>query len=126
MVCDYCDFVFWRKKLTLAVLIFFQLRDLSGGGNAFELKTLEDIVTENGDLGRAINYLKIDVEGSELLAIPQWLETPEILENIDQIQIEIHTQVQAGVFHIHSEGDLLRGTDKKTVRCKVLLVLRNR
>ena len=99
-----------------AVLIFFQLRDLSGGGNAFELKTLEDIVTDNGDLGRTINYLKIDVEGSELLAIPQWLETPEILENIDQIQIEIHTQVQAGVFHIHSAGNLLRGIDKKTVK----------
>ena len=93
-----------------------KLRDLSGGGNTFELKTLEDIVTENGDLGRAINYLKIDVEGSELLAIPQWLETPEILENIDQIQIEIHTQVQAGVFHIHYEGNLLRGIDNKTVR----------
>ena len=76
---------------------------------------MEDIVTENGDLGRAINYLKIDVEGSELLAIPQWLETPEILENIDQIQIEIHTQVQAGVFHIHSEGNLLRGIDNKTM-----------
>ena len=105
--------MFWTKKLTLAVLIFFQLRDLSGGGNAFELKTLEDIVTENGDLGRPINYLKIDVEGSELLAIPQWLETPEILENIDQIQIEIHTQVQAGVFHIHYEGNLLRGIDNK-------------
>ena len=102
-------------RILTDVFIFFQLRDLSGGGKAFELKTLEDIVTDNGDLGRTINYLKIDVEGSELLAIPQWLETPEILENIDQIQIEIHTQVQAGVFHIHSEGNLLRDIDNKTV-----------
>ena len=79
---------------------------MSGGGKVFQLKTLEDIITENDDVDKNINYLKIDIEGSEFKALPQWLENPEIMNKIDQIQIEIHTQIRPGVFHINSKQGL--------------------
>lgn len=56
-----------------------------------------------GDVGKSISYLKVDIEGSEIRAIPNWVETG-ILKNVSQIGIEVHT------IHDHSNGiDLLLG-----------------
>ena len=52
--------------------------------------TLEDIIKIFKDEGKTINYLKVDVEGHELKALPTWLESG-ILDNIQQINLELHT-----------------------------------
>ncbi len=44
----------------------------------------------NGDFGKTITYLKVDVEGSEIKSIPQWIDSG-ILDYVKQIGIEIHT-----------------------------------
>ena len=54
------------------------------------VKSLEDIIKENGDEENTITYLKVDVESSELSAIPTWTKS-KILNNISQIGIELHT-----------------------------------
>jgi hypothetical protein len=51
---------------------------------------LQDAITANGDLGKRITYLKVDVEGSELKSISEWI-TSGILDDVRQIGIEIHT-----------------------------------
>ena len=68
------------------------------------VKTLETIIKENGDENKIITYLKVDVESSELSAIPTWTKS-EILNNIDQIGIELHT----GAVHLkdHKIGQVL-------------------
>ena len=35
--------------------------------------TLKDAIREMGDEGKKISYLKVDVEGSEILAIRNWI-----------------------------------------------------
>jgi hypothetical protein len=50
----------------------------------------QDAITANGDLGKRITYLKVDVEGSELKSISEWI-TSGILDDVRQIGIEIHT-----------------------------------
>lgn len=62
-------------------------------GNKLEMapvKRLEDFIKDNGDEGKKITYLKVDIEGSELKAIPTWLES-DVLKNVQQIGIELHT-----------------------------------
>ena len=44
----------------------------------------------NGDLKKEITYLKVDIESSEIKAIPQWIESG-VLKNVRQIGIELHT-----------------------------------
>ena len=55
-----------------------------------DVKTLHDALEENGDLDKEITYLKVDVESSELSAIPEWLKTG-VLKNVRQLGIELHT-----------------------------------
>jgi hypothetical protein len=43
-----------------------------------------------GDAGRKISFLKVDVEGSELMAVRNWI-LDDLVKNIDQMQIEFHT-----------------------------------
>ncbi len=50
----------------------------------------QDVIASNGDLGKRITYLKVDVEGSELKSISEWIASG-ILDDVRQIGIEIHT-----------------------------------
>ena len=52
--------------------------------------TLKNAIEANGDLGKEITYLKVDVESSEIKAIPEWIESG-VLKNVRQIGIELHT-----------------------------------
>ena len=52
--------------------------------------TLKDAFSNNGDLGKEITYLKVDIESSEIKAIPEWIQSG-ILENVRQIGMELHT-----------------------------------
>ena len=52
--------------------------------------TLKDAIVSNGDLGKEITYLKIDIESSEIKAIPEWIKSG-VLKNVRQIGIELHT-----------------------------------
>ena len=68
------------------------------------VKTLEDIIKENGDEENTITYLKVDVESAELSSIPTWIKS-NILNKISQIGIELHT----GDVHLknHKIGQVL-------------------
>ena len=52
--------------------------------------TLKDAIESNGDLGKEITYIKVDIESSEIKAIPQWIKSG-ILKDVRQIGIELHT-----------------------------------
>jgi len=58
----------------------------------FQLLTLSDAIDLMNDTGKTISYLKVDIEGSERLAMGEWIDSG-ILENVRQIGIEIHTDV---------------------------------
>ena len=60
-----------------------------------QVLTLEDTINSFGDEGKTIHYLKVDVEGHELKAIHDWLDSG-VLENVQQIGLELHT----GSYHI--------------------------
>ena len=45
---------------------------------------------ENGDYGRRITYLKVDVEGAEIVCLKQWLKSG-VFDFVDQLGIEMHT-----------------------------------
>ena len=55
-----------------------------------QVKTLDDIIKSYGEEKEMITYMKVDVESSELKAIPEWIKSG-ILKNIQQIGIELHT-----------------------------------
>jgi hypothetical protein len=52
--------------------------------------TLKEHIEKNGDLGKEITYVKVDIESAEIKAIPEWIESG-ILQNVRQIGIELHT-----------------------------------
>ena len=58
------------------------------------VKTLQTILMENGDIGKNITYLKMDVEGSELFCFKDWFDT-HVFKAVQQFGIEFH--VQSGV-----------------------------
>ena len=60
-----------------------------------EVLTLEDTIKAFGDEGKTIHYLKVDVEGHELKAMHDWLDSG-VLEVVQQIGLELHT----GIVHI--------------------------
>ena len=60
-----------------------------------QVLTLEDTIRSFGDEGKIIHYLKVDVEGHELKAMHDWLDSG-VLEVVQQIGLELHT----GIVHI--------------------------
>ena len=52
--------------------------------------TLNDVINSNGHLEKEITYLKVDIESSEIKAIPQWIQSG-VLQNVRQIGLELHT-----------------------------------
>ena len=54
------------------------------------VNTLDEIIKANGDYGKPISYLKIDIEGSEIPCIKQWLKSG-VMKFVDQLGIEMHT-----------------------------------
>ena len=54
------------------------------------IETLKEMIEKNGDLGKEITYLKVDIESAEIKAIPEWIQSG-ILQNVRQIGVELHT-----------------------------------
>jgi hypothetical protein len=55
--------------------------------------TLDDAVAMFGDEGKEISYLKVDVEGSEMKALPLWAKSDKgALRHVRQLGIEMHTR----------------------------------
>jgi hypothetical protein len=52
--------------------------------------TLKETMELMGDSDKTISYLKVDVEGAELTAMKEWIDSG-VLDQVDQIGIEIHT-----------------------------------
>lgn len=52
--------------------------------------TLDEALRQNGDEGKEITYLKMDVEGAEFVALPQMIES-KVFTNVRQMGIEMHT-----------------------------------
>ena len=90
---------------SLAKNVFFHkvgLSDYNGvkmfnkkhGANRFSellpVITLNEAFKSNGHFEKEITYLKVDIEGSEIKAIPQWIQSG-ILKHVRQIGIELHT-----------------------------------
>ena len=58
--------------------------------NLIPVRTLDTLLKENGEYGRRITYLKVDVEGYEISCLKQWLKSG-VVKFIDQLGIEMHT-----------------------------------
>ena len=61
----------------------------TGHHELVSISTLKTLINENGDDGKNISYLKIDIEGMELISFENWFQTG-IFKNVDQLGIEIH------------------------------------
>lgn len=89
----------------------------------FPVKTLETLIEENEDVNKTITYLKMDVEGFELLCFKSWLHSG-VLSFVQQIGIEIHTGNVIG--NEKFEKKLLKGaiefTRKLAAKQKLFLV----
>jgi len=59
---------------------------------------LQDAVTSNGDLGKMITYLKVDVEGGELKSIHEWI-TSGILDYVRQGPMLQNSYLPLLIFH---------------------------
>ena len=66
----------------------FYKKGLSGKKDG-DLDTLANILAENGHTESVVEYLKIDIEGHELTAFPDWLATGA-LKNVNQVALELH------------------------------------
>jgi len=55
-----------------------------------EFTTLEMAMQKNGDHGKKITYLKLDIEQSEVEVLRELIDS-EILKNVGQIGVEIHS-----------------------------------
>ena len=56
------------------------------------VKTLKSLLKANGDWGKSISYLKMDVEGNEIWCLNQWLKSG-VMQNVRQFGIEMHNTV---------------------------------
>ena len=68
----------------------FMIYEENNNATQVQVKSLEDSIKYFGDEGKTIHYLKVDVEGYELKAIPTWVSSG-ILKQIQQINLELHT-----------------------------------
>ena len=57
-----------------------------------EYETLEALLAFNGHSSAKISYLKLDVEGAEIAALPLWVKS-EVLKHVRQLALEIHVGV---------------------------------
>ena len=57
--------------------------------NNISTRTLTNIMAQNGHTHTKISYLKMDIEGNELIGLPIWLRKGA-LSNVDQIGLEFH------------------------------------
>ena len=55
------------------------------------MDTLQGFMEANGDQGRRMFYLKMDVEGAELAVLPEWIHSGA-LEGVGQLAMELHLQ----------------------------------
>ena len=69
--------------------IKFKKIGLSGAPRDGIYKTFSEIISENGHTDTKISYLKMDIEGDELLGLRKWLESGS-LANVQQIAMEYH------------------------------------
>ena len=51
-----------------------------------EQRTLQTLLIENGEFGKRITYLKVDVEGSEFFCLNQWMNSG-VVDFIDQYEL---------------------------------------
>lgn len=64
--------------------------------SVLQVDTLGNIMRSLGHEDRRIDYLKMDIEGSEVQALEQVLsEEPHLLTQVSQLGIEVHP----GVYH---------------------------
>jgi len=64
-----------------------------------QLDTLEAQMRANGHSQSTISFLKADIEGSELTALPQWIESG-VLDRVEQLAFEFHTRQ---MFHLQPD-----------------------
>jgi len=53
------------------------------------METLNTLMAANGHDKKKVFYLKVDIEGSELTALPQWIESGA-LDKVEQLAMELH------------------------------------
>ena len=68
------------------------LKTQTGEEELLPVKTLKSLLKENGDWGKPISYLKMDVEGNEIWCLNQWLKSG-VMQNVHQFGIEMHNVV---------------------------------
>ena len=61
----------------------------TGHQELVSIRTLKTLIDENGDAGKNISYLKIDIEGMEFISFDNWFQSA-VFKNVDQLGIEIH------------------------------------
>ena len=64
-----------------------------------------------GDSGKVISYLKVDIEGSEITAIPEWISSG-VLDQVSQFGIELHTSSALGADPLPNLIELLESIKK--------------
>lgn len=53
------------------------------------METLKTLMAANGHDTKKVFYLKVDIEGAELAALPQWIESGA-LDKVEQVAMELH------------------------------------
>ena len=48
------------------------------------VKSLETLIEENGDSGKQITYLKLDIEGTEINCMKKWLQSG-VMKYVEQL-----------------------------------------
>ena len=61
----------------------------NGDEELLPVQTLKSLLKQNGDWGKPISYLKMDVEGNEIWCFNQWLKSG-VMKFVQQFGIEIH------------------------------------
>ena len=69
--------------------IRFEKIGLSGKISDGKSKTLSEIILQNGHVATKISYLKMDIEGTEVYGLLNWMDSGS-LTNVQQIAMEYH------------------------------------